>query len=490
MMLDGYIRTTADQGDDRAVQDVMSLYGIPLVKETTANTLVVGSELLPDRVVTSLAWQGKTWQETHEIVFFHAQDQAAPGRVVRRNLALLLEQAVQLPRSSWGILRGVRPGKIVRRLFDEGYTKADIAAVFEQEYLAAPEKAALLLEIALRQRDILPPETPRSVGVYVGIPFCPSRCLYCSFPSFVLPPQEKLQIFMQALKADIVSAGHLLRQQRLQMETLYIGGGTPTSLPAKELEQLLSWIQEYLGRPKLGEWTVEAGRPDSLNAEKIAVLKGFPISRLSLNPQSMQEKTLQRIGRKHSVQDIIEMFASLRQNGFSNINMDIILGLPGETPADVQHTLREIAKLSPESLTVHTLALKRGSALAEKLLLQEEVPLPDAAAVAEMIEASKNGARAMGMAPYYLYRQKQMAGQFENIGYAKEGRECAYNIRVIEERQSILGIGPHATSKIVEPDGYRLHNCYHAKQVDCYIRDIDRYIANREVAFRRFAGRE
>lgn len=188
MMLDGYIRTTADQGDDRAVQDVMSLYGIPLVKETTANTLVVGSELLPDRVVTSLAWQGKTWQETHEIVIFHAQDQAAPGRVVRRNLALLLEQAVQLPRSSWGILRGVRPGKIVRRLFDEGYTKADITAAFEQEYLAAPEKAALLLEIALRQRDILPPETPRSVGVYVGIPFCPSRCLYCSFPSFVLPP--------------------------------------------------------------------------------------------------------------------------------------------------------------------------------------------------------------------------------------------------------------------------------------------------------------
>ena len=154
-MLDGYIRTTADQGDDRAVQDVMSLYGIPLVKETTANTLVVGSELLPDRVVTSLAWQGKTWQETHEIVIFHAQDQAAPGRVVRRNLALLLEQAVQLPRSSWGILRGVRPGKIVRRLFDEGYTKADIAAVFEQEYLAAPEKAALLLEIALRQRVLV-----------------------------------------------------------------------------------------------------------------------------------------------------------------------------------------------------------------------------------------------------------------------------------------------------------------------------------------------
>ena len=370
MMLDGYIRTTADQGDERAVQDVMSLYGIPLVTDATANTLVVGSKLLPGRVVTSLAWQGKTWQETHEIILFHAQDQAAPGRVVRRNLALLLEQTVQVPRGPWGILRGVRPGKIVRRLFDEGYAEADIAAIFEKEYLAAPEKAALLLEIALRQRDILPPETPRAVGVYVGIPFCPSRCLYCSFPSFVLPSSEKLALFMAALKKDIASAGQLLRKYRLQMETLYFGGGTPTSLPAKELEQLLAWAQEHLGKPQLGEWTVEAGRPDSLNAAKIAVLKGFPISRLSLNPQSMQEKTLQRIGRKHSVQDIIEMFASLRQNGFNNINMDIILGLPGETPADVRHTLQEIAKLSPESLTVHTLALKRGSALAEKLLLQ------------------------------------------------------------------------------------------------------------------------
>lgn len=490
MTLDGYIRTTADQGDNRTVQDVMNLYGIPLVTEATANTLIIGSEISGKRAVTSLSWRGKTWQEGHEIVFFHAQDRAAPGRVVRRNLALLLEQAVKLPRSSWGILRGVRPGKIVRRLLDEGYTETEITTIFEREYLAAPEKAALLLEIAMRQRDILPPETSRSVGVYVGIPFCPSRCLYCSFPSFLLPSSEKLALFMDALKQDIATAGQLLRKYHLQMETLYIGGGTPTSLPAKELELLLSWIQEDLGKPKLGEWTVEAGRPDSLNAEKISVLRSFPVTRLSLNPQSMQEKTLQRIGRKHSVQDIIEMFASLRQNDFNNINMDIILGLPGETPADVQHTLREIAKLSPESLTVHTLALKRGSALAEKLLLQEDVPLPDAATVAEMIEISRNGAKAMGMAPYYLYRQKQMAGQFENIGYAKKGRECAYNIRVIEERQSILGIGPHATSKFVEPGGYRLHNSYHAKQVDCYIRDINRYIENREDEFKRFAGRE
>ena len=200
MTLEGYIRTTADQGDDRAVQDVMSLYGIPLVKETTANTLVVGSELLPDRVVTSLAWQGKTWQETHEIVIFHAQDQAAPGRVVRRNLALLLEQAVQLPRSSWGILRGVRPGKIVRRLFDEGYTKADIAAVFEQEYLAAPEKAALLLEIALRQRDILPPETPRSVGVYVGIPFVPAAAYTVRFLRLYYRPKRSCRFLCKPLR--------------------------------------------------------------------------------------------------------------------------------------------------------------------------------------------------------------------------------------------------------------------------------------------------
>lgn len=365
----------------------------------------------------------------------------------------------------WGILTGIRPTKIIHRLLDQGMSWEESSQYLTDKYLISPAKASLGLEVARLQRSFLPQpqQRERLVSVYIGIPFCPSRCLYCSFPSYV-GNLQRLDEYCRILGLEIARLGNALKARNVSIQSLYIGGGTPTVLAPEDLGQLLHWCREHLISGPTQEFTVEAGRPDTLDAGKLALMYAAGVDRISINPQSMVERTLKAIGRSHSPQQVAEAFQLARAAGFQNINMDIILGLPGEGIDEVRQTLSAVAALAPDSLTVHALAVKRASRLRGELT-QYSLPAEQAGS---MQQAAAETARLMGMRPYYLYRQKQIFGNLENTGYAKPELESLYNIEIMEERQSIFGVGAGAASKIVNPWDWSLRNTHHAKQPEVY----------------------
>ena len=415
-------------------------------------------------------------------------------RLVRLNILKLMSQITGHHPGPWGILRGVRPTKIVHKLLDQGFTHTDIAARLTSEYALSPAKGELITGIAIHQRPFIatPDKQPsgRKVSIYVGIPYCPSRCLYCSFPAYILPEREQLNGFLQALTKDIEGAACSLAAFNLSVESIYVGGGTPTSLPASDLSGLLALITQRFCGAQTKEFTVEAGRPDSINDEKIAVLRQYGINRVSINPQTMQDKTLKQIGRRHTVQDIIDVFAKIRQAGIPVINMDVIAGLPGESLTDMESTMQQIALLNPENITVHTLALKRGSLLKDSLHagLMTGQALPDEQTTQAMLHTAALYTASMNMHPYYLYRQKYMTGNLENVGYAKPGTDCLYNMQIMEERQTIIGVGPAAGTKAVNPSHWRLQSSYNAKDLGSYIKNLDIYLSERHTLLSRLYG--
>ncbi|EAX46777.1 Radical SAM domain protein [Thermosinus carboxydivorans Nor1] len=404
---------------------------------------------------------------------------AAAKRLLKLNVLILMEKITSYKPSPWGILRGVRPTKIVHRLFDAGLGASEVLGRMTRAYAVAPDKALLVTDIALRQRPFLlaPKQAAKLVSVYIGIPYCPSRCLYCSFPAYILPnDRQSVETFLHALARDIEEAALLLEHCRCKVQTIYIGGGTPTSLADEDFSRLLRLVTAAFWSDATREFTVEAGRPDSVTDAKIAAMRAYGVTRVSVNPQSMQEKTLNHIGRKHSVRDIIDIFQKFRRAEIPVINMDIIAGLPGEDAGDMAATMKEIAALAPDNLTVHTLAIKRGSLLKANLA---DIPLPDENETARMLDVARQYVAKMGLKPYYLYRQKYMTGNFENVGYARPGTECLYNIQIMEERQTIIGIGPAAGTKAVWPGSWRLASVYNAKDVTTYIANLDSYIKQR-----------
>lgn len=371
--------------------------------------------------------------------------------------------------SPWGILTGVRPTKIVHRLLDQGLEQDKVLEILQTDYALAENKAKLLQEVALIQRPFLPksPFQEKQVGIYIGIPFCPSRCSYCSFPAYALPSHQTLvQDYLDLLVEEIRHVGQALKENRIRASSIYVGGGTPTSLDLNQLEVLLKVIDRNLRFKETKEFTVEAGRPDTLNYEKIRLLKDYRVDRVSINPQTMQEHTLKAIGRNHMVKDIYRAMELVRKVGFKSINMDMILGLPGETVEDVADTLNKIFQLAPDEITVHTLAIKRASSL------KQENPqnLPSVQVVTQMSQLSQQRIKEMGYRPYYLYRQKRVLANLENVGYAKPGKECLYNIQIMEERQSIIGLGVGAGSKYVNPRDFSLTAEYNPKDILDYLR--------------------
>ena len=383
----------------------------------------------------------------------------------------------------WGILTGVRPAKIVHRLLDRGEQPETIRNYLQTQYGVSEGKAALLTEVATNNRRFVPnPGTQetesRKVSLYLGIPYCTSRCVYCSFPSALLPADEgQIASLLQAIGQDIQAVVKLLSAGGLTPQSLYIGGGTPTCLPGKFFGQLMGWVREAFDTRSLKEFTVEAGRPDSIDAEKTDLMRQAGVTRVSVNPQTMQQRTLDRIGRQHQAQQTLSALKLVRAAGFHYVNMDLIAGLPGETKADMHSSLTQVLAENPENITVHTLALKRG---AELLNCSDSADLPDPATVQDMVEESATRIRAGGWAPYYLYRQKNSPGNMENVGYTKPGAECLYNIDIIEERRTIIGMGPSAASKAVRPDGWRLDSCYFPKDVRTYVQRISELTDKRE----------
>ncbi len=369
---------------------------------------------------------------------------------------------------AWGDLTGIRPTKIARKLLEEGKDESSILDYMKSTYLVGDEKGHLAIDIAKRERRILSSLHKKGYSIYIGIPFCPTTCLYCSFTSNPIAKwRNRVNDYLEAVEKEILftkkeRAGQII-------DTVYIGGGTPTTLTAEELDRLLSFIDDNLDLSKLLEYTVEAGRADSITIDKLKVLKKHNVTRISVNPQTMNQRTLDIIGRRHSVEDVKRAYYDAREIGFSNINMDIILGLPEEGPKEVQNTVDEIVKLNPDSFTVHSLAVKRGSRLYEWIAENGYSTMINTDST---MEIARNGAELMHMFPYYLYRQKNMAGNFENTGYAKEGCFGIYNILIMEELEPIVAIGPGSVSKVITKEG-KLVRSDNVKDVDLYISSID-----------------
>lgn len=408
-------------------------------------------------------------------------------RLVKLALFRLLNRYTGNPPGPWGILTGIRPTKIVHRLLDLGWDPAGIQDYLITGYDLDPGKAATLIDIAARQRKYLlsAEQAGQMVSIYIGIPFCPSRCAYCSFPSCSVEAGGALLVhpFVRALKREISEIGSFLKASGKNVQAVYVGGGTPTVLSESQLDEVLGFIREYLTDQNTVEITLEAGRPDTITVEKLKLAKQAGVNRLSINPQSMNLSTLRIIGRHHTPRQVEEAVETARGIGFATINMDIIAGLPGESIAHVEHTLQEVGRLDPENLTVHTLAVKRASKLKEARL---EFALPDSGTVSRMLELTAKLAGDLHMHPYYLYRQKLMVGPFENIGYAREGHDSIYNIQMIEERQTVLGLGGGAGSKFVEPGTWYLTSHYNPKDPQVYMERIDELITKKILMLERY----
>ncbi len=381
---------------------------------------------------------------------------------------------------SWGILMGVRPTKLAMKSLCEGMEKADFIRWFGENYLVSREKSELAWNIAAKEKALLDKlDMKDGYSLYVGIPFCPTVCSYCSFSSGEWSFwKERAGGYLDALCRELRFIAGASKGKRLN--TIYIGGGTPTTLNEAQLERLLSCIEMYFPKEHLLEYTVEAGRPDSITKEKLAVIRSHGITRITINPQTMQQRTLEKIGRRHTVEDVKAAFCLARGMGFDNINMDLIMGLPGETLEDAEDTLKQIEELSPDNLTVHSLAIKRAARM-------ERQDAQNAGSIAQMIEEAQKSAGRMGMTPYYLYRQKNIAGNFENVGYAKVDKAGIYNILIMEEKQSIIAAGAGASTKILlkspqpMPGSKKkkmtsLVRQENVKAVDAYISRIDEMI--------------
>ena len=377
----------------------------------------------------------------------------------------------------WGTLTGIRPTKIAMSRLETGWSKDEIRDYMRQMYLIGSEKLELSLEIAEREIKLLSPlNYEKGYSLYIGIPFCPTTCLYCSFTSYPIGKWKgRTGEYLEALFKEMEYTAKKMAGRPL--DTIYFGGGTPTSLDAEDLDRLLTKLRETFPVEQALEFTVEAGRPDSITREKLEVLKHHGVTRISINPQTMKQETLDIIGRHHTVDMVKETFATARELGFDNINMDFIIGLPGETSEDVRATMEEIKKLKPDSITVHALAIKRASRLH---LLWEEYKDQTGCDIDAMAEVTAATAREMGLEPYYLYRQKNMAGNFENVGYAAPGKACIYNILIMEELQTIAACGAGTTTKLIFPAENRKERVENVKDADQYVQRIDEMLERKE----------
>lgn len=372
----------------------------------------------------------------------------------------------------WGRLTGIRPAKIARGLFESGMNEAEVTEKFLNDYGADSYRSHLAAAIAKREIKLMKDMYENGVSLYVGIPFCPSRCAYCSFISFSVEKTAELMApYLEALQKEIRSCAKLLNKHGKQLETVYIGGGTPTTLSPRGLETLIKTLKSEFDFGKVKEFSVEAGRPDTITAEKLSVLKELGVTRISLNPQTVNPEILNIIGRKHTPGQFYDAFKAAHEAGFYNINTDIIAGLPGESAESFKNTVDAVISLEPKEITVHTMSLKRASVINQNI---GGYRITDGETVSEMLAYASERLDKSGFLPYYMYRQKNILGGFENTGFAKPGFECLYNVYIMEEVQSILALGAGASTKIILPDD--IERIFNVKEPTEYIGRIDEMI--------------
>ena len=477
--------------DERYVveQSLMALFPgelpeyAPIAPEDT-DWAVIALEQTAERghVRVELTWRGKTARTcvafTPEGADFDREGQRrhAIGRCF-----FLAAREVLGSAPPWGMLTGVRPDKPVTWALAAGKTALQALQMMEEEYFVSPDRAALAVEtggVALRAaRDL----GKQDIAVYVGIPFCPTRCAYCSFVSqsversFALVPP-----YVDALVEEIRSGGKMVRETGLRVRSFYMGGGTPTTLSAEQMDRVLTAFEEAFDRGHCDEITVEAGRPDTITAEKLAVLKAHGVTRVSVNPQTMEDHVLRAIGRRHTAADIEAAMELVAGYGFPHVNMDLIAGLPADTPEGFRRSLDRCLAFGTDNVTVHTLAIKKGSRI-----LLEGLPIPGPEDVAAMLDYAAPALRKAGYSPYYLYRQKYMSGSFENTGWCRPGAECWYNVQIMSELCSILSFGAGGSTKMVEPGTNHIERVFNLKYPKEYTERPEKAAAN-QAAFAAF----
>lgn len=377
----------------------------------------------------------------------------------------------------WGIHTGVRPGKMIGEWIRKGKSLSDALLLLKEEYYLSDEKIALLEALYQTQKGLLNNASPQAAGIYIGIPFCPTRCVYCSFTSNQ-GTDAQIQSYLEALLKEINFVSEKMKQTGMYAESIYIGGGTPTTLDVPSMRRLLEHAQAAFCHSGLKEFTVEAGRPDTITREKLELFRQFPVNRISINPQTMKEHTLGLIGRNHSPQQIVEAFELANEVGIPMINADLIAGLPEETPEDFEDSLEQIIRLKPENITVHTLAIKRASRLK---MMDANYSYHQGQIVGDMLSISDRLMKEHAYAPYYMYRQKQMSGNFENVGYGKKGTESIYNIRIMEENQTIIALGAGGISKVYYPAENRLERVPNVSNYEIYIERLEEMLQRKEM---------
>ena len=427
--------------------------------------------------VTTITLQGKT---TRAVKRLKAQEETVSGRRRLLQQSYYLAALPHLPKApAWGALSGVRPTKLTTRHILEGGTGYSAMKMMENEYFVTKERARLAVQCSVASAKAYLKTEENDISLYVGIPFCPTRCAYCSFVSRTIGKRtELLEPYLEALYKEIEATGALLASSGRHIRSIYIGGGTPTTLTSQQMADLLDKIHASFDLSRCLEFTVEGGRPDTLSAEKLHTIKQHGADRISINPQTMEDHVLKACGRPHTAKDILRSYKEAVNAGFDAINMDLIAGLPADTYEGFCRSLDQVIALNPANITVHTLALKKGADLFEK-----KVPLPGVEEVTRMVAYANETLKKAGYSPYYLYRQKYMSGSFENIGWSRDQKDCLYNIYMMEELHTILSLGGGGMNKVNLPGG-KLERFHNPKFPEQYIEQLDSVLRHKEELFR------
>jgi len=452
------------EGDELPDSDYSYQYQV-IYEESSITFLVFERDQEISRTITRISAQADRRERKNYV-----------KKLVYKALAKITKR--ELP---WGDLTGIRPSKIVMGMLEDGKTNVEAATLMRDTYGISPDKIALAITVANKERELLNKFNYKDgYSLYVGIPFCPSICLYCSFGSHPMSQWNYMvESYLDALCKELKFIASKMKGR--SCDTIYIGGGTPTTLSPDQLERLLRFIQSIFPMKGVKEFTVEAGRPDTITREKLMILKRYPVTRISINPQTMNQETLDLIGRRHTVEDIISKYNLAREMGFDNINMDLIVGLPGEHKEQVSRTLKQIKAMNPDSLTIHSLALKRAARLNLFKDMYDEISFENSQ---EIMQMTADCAYGMDMDPYYLYRQKDIAGNFENVGYAKLDKEGIYNILIMEEKQTIMAAGAGASTKFVFQGGRRTLRAENVKDLKNYVERIDEMLKRKEAGIK------
>ena len=433
-------------------------------------------------VTTDMGWDGRQASFTQTCTL-SGDDYAREGQR-RRAIGMSFFRAAREVTGitpPWGSLSGIRPAKVAAELLEEGRTPQEAEKALEEIYFVTPQRARLCMDAALAAQRAEAMLEKKDISLYVGIPFCPTRCAYCSFVSNSVEKSFHLvEPYLEALHQEIEDAARMVKELGLRVRSFYMGGGTPTTLTAEQMDRLLGKVESAFDLSASVETTVEAGRPDTITREKLEVLRRHGVSRISVNPQTMEEHVLRAIGRRHTAGEIREIMGLVSAMGFPHVNMDLIAGLPQDTPEGFRRSLTEVMAFGTDNLTVHTLSLKKGSRIT-----LEGSRIPTEAEVGEMLSFADPTLRGAGFAPYYLYRQKYQSGSFENTGWCREGGEGWYNIYIMEELHTILSLGAGGSTKMVDRAGGRIQRAFNLKFPQEYIQRPEKIVENHQ-AFRAF----